>query len=147
MVKRALGSAQIPSKLKPSRLNYEKRTRPDGVTQFAWANGRSLAWDVTCVDTLAKSHLPRTTAGAGFAAEDAEREKNKKYAHLADQYIFYPIGFETIGSWGPSARDIIQQISTPENNGQWSSYDKTSAFRSRCGTQLQSWERSIRQLI
>ena len=37
--------------------------------------------------------------------------------------------------------------STPENNRQWSSYDKTSASRSRGGTQLQSWERSISQLV
>ena len=94
-----------------------------------------MAWDVTFVDTLAESHLPGTTA-----VEDAEREKNKKYAHLADQYIFYPIGFETIGSWGPSAREILQPIS--KRILQHTGKQRTMEF-----LQVQSWERSISQLI
>ena len=109
-VKRALGSAQIPSKLEPSGLNFEKRTRPDGVTQFSWKNGKCMAWDSTCVDTLAKSYIRKTCVKAGGAAEDAESDKVKKYAHLDNQYDFYAIGFETLGSWGPSALDILSQI-------------------------------------
>ena len=67
------------------------------------------AWDVTCVDSLAKYHAGRAAQGAGLAAEEAERLKVEKYAHL-DRYIFYGIGFETLGSWGPSALDILGQI-------------------------------------
>ena len=86
------GSAQIPSKLDPSGLQYEKRTRPDGMTQFAWKNGKCMAWDVTCVDTLAKSHIRKTTSVAGAAAEHAERLKAEKYVGLSGQYEFHPIG-------------------------------------------------------
>ena len=43
VVNRALGSAQIPSKREPSGLQYEKRTRPDGMTQFAGKNGKCMA--------------------------------------------------------------------------------------------------------
>ena len=69
-----------------------------------------MARDVTCVDTLAKSHEKKTSQVVGSAAEYAERLKNEKYVHLAHQFDFYPIGFETFGSWGPSAMDILDQI-------------------------------------
>ena len=36
--------------------------------------------------------------------------KVEKYAGLQGQYDFYPIGFETFGSWGPSAVDILNQV-------------------------------------
>ena len=81
-----------------------------GMTQFAWENGKCMAWDVTCVDTLAKSHEKKTSKLAGSAAEHAEQLKNEKCAHLTHQFDFYPIGFETFGSWGPSAMDILDQI-------------------------------------
>ena len=80
------------------------------MTQFAWKNGKCMAWDVTCVDTLAKSHEKKTSKLAGSVAEYAEQLKNEKYAHLANQFDFYPIGFEMFGSWGPSAMDILDQI-------------------------------------
>jgi hypothetical protein len=28
------------------------KERPDGVTLIPWKRGRTLVWDVTCVDTL-----------------------------------------------------------------------------------------------
>ena len=74
----------VPSKLEPSGLQYEKR--PDGMTQFAWKNGNCMAWDVTCVNTLAKSHEKKTSRVAGSVEEYAERLKNEKYAHLCDDY-------------------------------------------------------------
>ena len=82
-----------------------------------------MAWDVTCVDSLAKSHVEKAAKGAELVAEDAERVTAGKYAHL-DQHIFHGIAFETLGFWGPSAPDILGWIgrrrwSTPDiaNNG------------------------------
>ena len=63
-----------------------------------------------CVNTPAKSHGKKTSKVAGSAAEYAKRLKNENYAHLAHQFDFYPIGFQTFGSWGPSAMDILDQI-------------------------------------
>lgn len=109
-LRRALGSAQIPSRLEPSGLHYEKRTRPDGLTQYPWKNGRCMAWDVTVVDTLAQSYLSRTTLRAGAAADMAAERKIAKYQHLGDRYIFFPVAFETLGSWGDSAKEVIAEI-------------------------------------
>ena len=59
------------------------------------------------VDTLAKSHIRKTTSAA---AEYAERLKAEKYVGLSGQYEFYPVGIEAFGSWGPSVLDTLEQI-------------------------------------
>ena len=69
-----------------------------------------MAWDVTVVDTLAQSYLSRTTLRAGAAADMAAERKIAKYQHLGDRYIFFPVAFETLGSWGDSAKEVIAEI-------------------------------------
>jgi len=54
--------------------------RPDGVTQVPWSRGRCLAWDVTCPDTFAVSHVLASSTRAGSAAATAEVMKSQKYA-------------------------------------------------------------------
>jgi len=48
-----------------------------------WSAGKSLVWDFTCPDTLAPSHLPKTTFQAGAAASAAEVRKCSKYADIS----------------------------------------------------------------
>ena len=62
-------------------------------------------WDFTCPDTLAPSHLPRSSTAAGSAAVAAENKKQSKYIELSrsSDYAFVPVAIETLGSWGPSA--------------------------------------------
>ena len=48
--------------------------------------------------------------GGRIRREYAEHLKNEKYAHLAHQFDFYPIGFERFSSWGPSAINILDKI-------------------------------------
>ena len=69
-----------------------------------------LVWDATCVDTLAPSHLQRTTSKAGAAAETAEILKRNKYRGLGKEYNFVPFGVETLGPWGPSAHTFFSEI-------------------------------------
>ena len=69
--------------------------------------GKCLCWDATIVCTLALSHLPGTSENAGAAASSAERRKTEKYRTLTPNYIFSPLGFETLGSWGPEARRFV----------------------------------------
>ena len=80
------------------------------MTLIPWKEGKCLLWDVTCVDTLSKSHLPKTAANARSAATEAENKKRIKYSHLEDQFLFTPVGFETLGPWGPEALRLISKI-------------------------------------
>jgi hypothetical protein len=68
-----------------------------------------MAWDFTCVDTLAPSHLARSAQGPAAAAEDAEKRKAAKYSHLND-YTFAPVCIETFGSWGPGALSLVKDV-------------------------------------
>ena len=88
----------------------EDGKRPDGITLVPWSRGKLMVWDVTCVDTLAQSHLHLTVENAGGAADDAERRKKEKYLFLGANYEFVPLGFETFGSWGAEAKDLVRQI-------------------------------------
>ena len=69
-------------------------------------------WDFTCPDTLAPSHLPRSSTAAGSAAVEAESKKQTKYIELSKSgdYAFAPIAIETLGAWGPSALQITDEI-------------------------------------
>ena len=62
------------------------------------------------VDTVAQSYVKTTRSTAGAAADQAEEFKMQKYRILSDRYHFKPLGFETFGSWGQSAVEIIGQI-------------------------------------
>ena len=69
-----------------------------------------MVWDVTVVDTLAKSHVGLTSTSPGSAAEKAEELKKVKYQAIADRFVFIPVGFETFGSWGPEAHILLNEI-------------------------------------
>jgi hypothetical protein len=62
-----------------------------------------LVWDFTCPDTLAPSHLNRSSTAAGSAAVTAEVNKQTKYSELvkSGDYDFAPVAIETLGAWGP----------------------------------------------
>ena len=49
--------------------------RPDGITLLPQKKGKCLAWDFTCPDTVAPSHLNATKRVAGAAAVSAEATK------------------------------------------------------------------------
>ena len=69
-----------------------------------------MIWDFTCVDTLAASYVDRTSKKPCEAANLAEIRKRAKYQNLETNYIFYPVGIETFGAWGPSATKLIDEI-------------------------------------
>ena len=69
LIKQALGSAEITSRLEPKGTSIQDRKRPDGISYFPFKNGRCLAWDYTCPDTLACTHIKKSTSTeAGRAA-------------------------------------------------------------------------------
>jgi hypothetical protein len=109
-VKRALNSAGIQSQLEPLGISRADGKRPDGVTINPWSKGKCLCWDATIVCTLAISHLPATSARAGAAATSAEIRKQDKYKCLSPNFLFAPLGFETLGPWGPEAKRLLSTI-------------------------------------
>ena len=76
---RSLTSAGFPSVLEPTGVCRADGKRPDGITLFPWERGLSLAWDSTCVDTLAPSNISRSAGAAGGSASWAEDAKESKY--------------------------------------------------------------------
>ena len=107
---RALQSAGIPAVREPSGLSRTDGKRPDGVTLVPWSRGRCLLWDATCPDTLAPSHLHRSSIEAGAAAAEAELRKCAKYAPLANVHDFVPVVIESLGTWGKSGLSFINDL-------------------------------------
>ena len=110
LIRRALLTAEIPSRLEPAKLSCTDDKRPDGVSTMPWSRGKCVAWDFTCPDTLAASHLNRAVTGPGEVANEAERRKMDKYAELATRYQFIPIAIETLGPIGTEATSFIQEL-------------------------------------
>ena len=70
-----------------------------------------MVWDATVVDTLAPSHVERTSTNTGAAAATAEENKRLKYVgNLSSAYEFVPLGFETLGSLGPAAEEFLATV-------------------------------------
>ena len=67
IIKRAVISAGFPAKLEPSGLCKDgTRKRPDGYTCESFKSGKPLAWDFTCSDTLAPSHITKSSKTSGI---------------------------------------------------------------------------------
>ena len=69
-----------------------------------------MVWDVTVVDTLAKSHIKDTSKSQGAAAEKAEKTKFAKYEELRLNYNMIPIAIETCSAFGTEASNFIKYI-------------------------------------
>ena len=96
--------------LEPVGLDRGDGKRPDGLTIFPFSHGKSLCWDATCVNTYGESVINETAIEAGKAASKAENAKRSKYPDLVNRYRFEPIAIETSGVFGPTTRQIIQEI-------------------------------------
>jgi hypothetical protein len=94
----------------PHSLCTGNGKRPDGVTQVPWSRGRCLAWDATCPNTFADSHVQASSTRAGSAAEAAEASKQLKYADISAGVDFIPVALETSGTWGKQAIELVNDI-------------------------------------
>ena len=109
-IRDSLGEAGFPAILEPLGLAARDSRRPDGVTIAAYERGRPMAWDATIIHTCAPSHLSATAVTAGAAAGQAEQRKSALYSDLGDQYDFRPVGIETIGAFGPQAKELAESL-------------------------------------
>jgi len=108
---RALRAADVQAELEPLNLFRDDGKRPDGVSLDPWYGGKLLAWDFTCHDTLAPSHVSQSASAAGSAASNAEQNKRAKYSEMENSgFLFVPLAIETLGTWGPSAVDFCRDL-------------------------------------
>ena len=110
IISRSLTSAGFPSVLEPVGVCRADGKRPDGLSLFPWERGFSLAWDSTCVDTLAPSNVSHSAGEPGRAATCAEAAKTGKYRELEGRVVFMPLGFETLGAWGAKCVVFIKRL-------------------------------------
>ena len=75
-----------------------------------WSRGRCLAWDATCPDTYAASHLRANSVQASSAAATAESRKLAIYADIISGVDFVQVAIETSGVWGEQALGFIQDL-------------------------------------
>jgi hypothetical protein len=111
LVKRALATAEVPSRLEPTSLFRSDGKRPDGMTLMPWKRGQCLVWDVTCPDTLASSYVNRAVTGAGAVADEAERRKRLKYEAISRSHYFVPLAIETLGAVGEEGMIFLKELS------------------------------------
>ena len=107
VVQRALSTIGSHAVLEPPGLDRGDGKRPDGMTRVPWAHGKQVIWDVTVVDTVARSYLNATSTRRAAAAIKAEERKTDKYKRLTERYIFMPIAIETFGSIGPLGMEFL----------------------------------------
>ena len=110
IIKRSLDAAKIPSHLEPTGLYRSDGKRPDGASVVPWRGGKVLVWDATCPDTLAPSYANLAAREAGAVADEAERKKKAKYAHLESSHHFVPVAVETLGVLGSEARTLLRDL-------------------------------------
>ena len=70
---------------------------PDSLTLVPLQSGCSLAWDVTVLDTLARSYTSITSMIPYGLAEAAALQKRAKYTDIVLSHIFVPVAIESLG--------------------------------------------------
>ena len=98
IILKAFSKAGIPVSREPSGLIPGSSLRPDGCSIASWSQGKCIAWDVTCPDTLAASSLSGSALKAGHAAEHAAVNKKQNYSQLAASHTFVPLAFKTLSA-------------------------------------------------
>jgi len=85
--------------LEPPWLLRGDGKRPDGTFHplVGWSpNALGLhIWE----DTLALSHISKTSVLVGVAASEAEVRKSTKYSNFIHSHIFIPVAIKTLGCW------------------------------------------------
>jgi hypothetical protein len=75
LVKTALATAEVSSRVEPSSLSRSDGKRPDGITMMPWKQGQCLVWDVTCPEMWDLSHLNQAVTRPGVVATAAVARK------------------------------------------------------------------------
>ena len=110
IIHRALTTACIPSRLKPSGLECTDGKRPDGVMMIPWKNGKPIILDATYPDTLSQCYHFHATNTAGTVANLVEESKSAKYISLGSGYSFIPADIENLGAIGKRLLAFLKEL-------------------------------------
>jgi len=110
IINRVLIRAKVASHKEPSGLVAGNSLRPDGATLIPRTRGKCLAWDATCPDTVAQSHMTATSVTARAAASHASNLKHQKYSALASTHFFVLAAVETFGPWNDEGINFISEL-------------------------------------
>ena len=97
-----------------------------------WSEGRCLAWDFTCSDTLAPSHINRAILDLGIVASGAESLKSAKYVQLPTSMLFVPIAIETFGAFGEEAAIFMTELGRRLTRTTQDSHRQTRDLQASC---------------
>ena len=76
-----------------------------------YSEGKILAWDYTCRNTLADAYKEKTAVQVGYAAKVGEKDKFRNYEELVNEnYYVVPIAHETMGSWAPDSLKFMKDL-------------------------------------
>ena len=110
LIHRALASANYHCVLEPTGLCRDEK-RPDGFSLYPYSEGKILAWDYTCRNTLADAYKEHTAVQVGYAAKVGEKDKFRNYEELVNEnYFVVPIAHETMGSWAPDSLKFMKDL-------------------------------------
>jgi len=107
IINRGLSRAKIPASREPAGLMPGTSLRPDGASLIPWARGKCLAWDATCADTVAPSHIGTTSALSGAAA--CYPQEPKVFCSHSNPF-FIPVAVETVGPWNEDGLSFTQEL-------------------------------------
>lgn len=87
--------------------------RPGDVSIAGWTRGRTGVFDCTVVSPVVLSVVAHAAVTQGYAAEQAEREKDNKYSEACrlQNLHFVPVAVETFGGWGVQAQETFRMLS------------------------------------
>jgi hypothetical protein len=105
ILKRIFPSVNILYIVEPDGLLRENGKRPDGVALIPWKRGRTFVCNVTCVDTLAVTHLNCCSRRSSSADLSAEKLKHSKYSRIKESHNFIAFSVETFGPWSADAKE------------------------------------------
>lgn len=68
------------------------------VSHCCCGNKKCVTWDVRVSDTMAQSHVNKTSKTIGAAAEVTAKRKTNNCSSLTQLYLFVPVAAKTMGT-------------------------------------------------
>ena len=105
-----MNSAGLSPSLETANLIPDTIRRPADVSVNNWSLGKSAAIDVSITSPLQNTTILSATIEAGFAAGEREKSKDENIFNNCHDagIIFLPFVVETLGTWGQTAKDIME---------------------------------------
>ena len=138
MVRSVFPHAHIRSEDADGATFYSPNRRPDIVVLNFEGGGRHLLIDVSVARPLALTHVVGASLAAGHAADEAERDKLRRYGDVGHHRVV-PFVLEEFGAMGPLTASFFKEccrlredrLDLEGHRVPWSARTWTSYWRQR----------------